>query len=148
VSKTTRKKPAPSLGGNEPTGDGIVPVPKFDADGVLVLPPDAPTGGMDDQYTPDGDAGLYVIVWRLVELLRGILPEVRESLAAKAARDRSRAAAWEALTVVMRSKWIIVPISIATGAISLVVLELAGVDLAEIPAVVDSLTRWLPGIGP
>lgn len=116
----------------EPPGTTIAPL---DADGRVRS---AELSDLVDDLTPDGEATLIVLLTRLVEINRETTPEVREALAAKASRDRTRAVAWDALATVVGSKWSVPAYTILVAALSLGGLELVGVDLTSLPAIISA----------
>jgi hypothetical protein len=101
-------------------------------------PPRDEHQGLDDSLTPTGAAGLFVALSRLVELQRTLTPAIRGAVEAQTARDRSRAAAWDAVTQVARSKWSIPAATILAAALALAGLEVVGVDLTALPEILTA----------
>lgn len=107
------------------------------ADGYVQT--DAALGDLVEGMTPTGESRAVLLLALLVELQRATLPENREALAAKASRDRSRAAAWDALGTVLRSKWSAPVYIIIAGSLALAGLQTVGVDLLALPAIIQSV---------
>lgn len=115
--------------------------PKLDSQGRVRMADDP--AGLLDGSTPIEDRFLVVLSLQ-AERQREIQPVIRRALDAVSLRDERRAAAWNAVVTVASSKLAIPGFVCVAFALSVVTLELAGVDLAQVPALIQAARSCPP----